>query len=54
MNVQKVIEGCHKHNRKENQMKYIDSQSVVCVHSVGLGSSWSVLVIYLNDSRGST
>ena len=32
----------------------LDSQSVVCVHSVGLGSSWTFLVIFLNDSRGFT
>ena len=31
-----------------------DSQGVVCVHNVGLGSSWTFSVIFLNDSRGST
>ena len=29
---------------------WLDIQSVSCVHSVGLGSSWLVLVIFLNDS----
>ncbi len=29
-------------------------KGVVCVRSVDLGSSWLVLVIFLNDSRGST
>ena len=32
----------------------IDSQSVVCVHSVGFGSSLLVLVVFLTDSCGST
>jgi hypothetical protein len=32
----------------------LDSQSVVCVHSGGLGSSLLVLVVLLTDSRGST
>jgi hypothetical protein len=32
----------------------LDSQSVGCVHSVGLGSSWLVLLIFLNVFRGST
>ena len=32
----------------------LDNQRVVCVHSVGLGSSYLVLVIFLDNSRGST
>ena len=32
----------------------IDSQSVVCVHSVGFGSSLLVFVVFLTDSRGPT
>ena len=31
-----------------------DTQGVVCVHSVGLGSSWTLKVIFFNDSRGPT
>ena len=53
---------CQAFGRKGNKKPFpgslstdrLDSQSVVCVHSVGLGSSWLVLVIFLNVSRGST
>jgi hypothetical protein len=31
----------------------IDSQRVVCVHSVGLGSSFLFRVFFFTDSRGS-
>jgi len=30
------------------------SQGVVCFYSVGLGGSWTLTVIFFNDSRGST